>query len=101
MHLSCLTGCDMLQAGEHSMPPSPLHSLVHSPLRDDDQDGFPSFAELQAFAAAAAAGKSEGSSRRQSAAGERRGPGINVSPVRRSRPPARAATCLTTALMTA
>ena len=64
------------------MPASPLHLLAHSPLRDDDQDGFPSFAELQAFAAAAAAGTSEASSRRQSAAGERRGPHLGgLSPV--------------------
>ncbi len=82
----------MAQAAGPSAPISPLHSLPNSPMshearhtvrHGDDEDGFPSFAELQAFAAAAASGKSEPASRRQSAGGERRPTlSANISPVR-------------------
>jgi hypothetical protein len=76
-----------VQAGELSGPVSPVQSLPRSPPGEPRraQDGFPSFAELQAFAAAAASGGSEPPSRRHSGVGERRPPPghySGVSPVR-------------------
>jgi len=75
------------QAGELSGPVSPVQSLPRSPPGEPRraEDGFPSFAELQAFAAAAASGGSEPPSRRHSGVGERRPPPghySGVSPVR-------------------